>query len=72
MIGPIRSLNIAFTDSIQIPDKMGAVEIDRFKMSGAINQQGINRIAKMFPKSTLIINGNTVNDTVKAIFNIHQ
>lgn len=59
-IGPIHQLEIDFTDSIQIPDKMGAVKIDRFKMSGAINKAGISRIAKLFPNSTLIINKQTI------------
>lgn len=59
-IGPIHQLEIDFIDSIQIPEKMSAIKIDKFKMTGAISQEGINRIAKLFPKSTLIINGQTI------------
>jgi hypothetical protein len=57
----IKNLLINFTDEITIPDEMGKIKIDKFRMTGKISDSGIERICKLFPKTVLIINNKTYN-----------
>jgi len=52
----IKGLEIFFTDEINIPDEMGKIKIEEFRMSGKISDEGIERIVKLFPNTMLIIN----------------
>jgi hypothetical protein len=52
----IRNLEISFTDSILIPDKLKDNRIKKLKLSGKIEKSEIERISKMFPDTELIIN----------------
>ena len=57
----IKSLEIQFLDDIVIPEEMGTMKIDNFKMSGNISSSGIERICRLFPKTKLIINEKIYN-----------
>jgi hypothetical protein len=52
----IKGLSINFTDEIIIPDEMGKIKIEEFRMYGKISDEGIDRIVKLFPNTMLIIN----------------
>jgi len=66
-IGPIHTLEVYFTDDVQVPDEMTNVKIDRFKIHGTINQAGIERIHKLMPNTIVIINNVRVGDTPQHI-----
>jgi len=55
-LNQIKGLSINFTDEILIPDEMGKIKIEVFKMTGKISDEGIERICKLFPNTVLIIN----------------
>jgi hypothetical protein len=57
----IKNLEIQFIDEIEIPEEMGMMSIDKFKMSGRISSSGIDRICRLFPKTELIINEKKYN-----------
>jgi hypothetical protein len=57
----IKSLSINFTDEIIIPDEMGKIKIEEFRMYGKISDEGIERIVRMFPNTVLIINNKIYN-----------
>lgn len=57
----INSLEIAYIDSILVPDKLKEIKIGKLKLSGKIDQSGIARISKMFPDTELVINKETIN-----------
>ena len=57
----IKNLEISFTDSILIPDKLKEIKIEKLKLSGKIDKSEIERISKIFPDTELIINGETIN-----------
>ena len=57
----IKSLWINFTDDINVPEEMGKIKIDVFRMYGIITNSGIERICKLFPNTVLIINNKTYN-----------
>jgi len=59
-IGPINSLEVDFTDKVEIPDEMAGVKIARFRISGEINGAGIARVKKLLPHTALIINGKEI------------
>ncbi|MCC8424193.1 DUF4419 domain-containing protein [Mucilaginibacter sp. UR6-11] len=59
-IGPIKSLTVVFTDDVIIPDEIAAVPIQKFRITGKITPDGIDRIKKLLPKTELIINNNLV------------
>lgn len=58
----IKSLEIQFIDKINIPEEMGKIKIDQFRMSGEISSSEIERICKLFPNTFLIINNKPYND----------
>ena len=58
----IKSLEIQFIDKINIPEEMGKIKINLFRMSGEISSSEIERICKLFPKTYLIINNKPYND----------
>jgi len=60
-LNQIKGLLINFTDEILIPDEMGKIKIEQFKMTGRISEEGIERIVKMFPNTVLIINSKAYN-----------
>ena len=55
-IGPIKSLNIYFTDSITIPDRFKELQIDHLSLTGKIDQPGIERLRNLLPDTRLVIN----------------
>jgi len=57
----IKNLEISFTDSILIPDKLKEIKIEKLKLSGKIDKSEIERISKMFPDTELIINREKIN-----------
>lgn len=57
----IKDLDITFIDNIQIPDEMSKITIDEFRMTGKISNSEIERICKLLPNTTLIINYKTYN-----------
>jgi len=57
----IKNLEISFTDSILIPDKLKEIKIEKLKLSGRIDKSEIERISKMFPDTELIINREKIN-----------
>ena len=57
----IRNLDISFTDSILVSDKLKDIKIGRLSLSGKIDKSEIERISKMFPDTELIINGEKIN-----------
>lgn len=57
----IKNLEISFTDSILIPDKLKEIKIEKLKLSGKIDKSEIERISKMFPDTELIINSEKIN-----------
>ena len=52
----IKNLQISFTDSILIPEKLKEIKIENLDLSGKIDKSEIERISKMFPDTKLIIN----------------
>lgn len=56
----IRFLEIQFVDEILIPDEMGNIEIQHFRMTGKINKDGIDRLMKLFPNTVLSINDKVI------------
>ena len=52
----IRYLEISFTGSILIPDKLKEIKIKKMKLSGKIDKSEIDRIRNLFPDTKLIIN----------------
>jgi len=61
-LNEIYSLRIAFVDSILIPDKLNKMKIGRLILSGNIDNQGIDRIRKLFPNTILIINEEIITE----------
>lgn len=59
-LNKIKKLEIEFIDSIVIPKRLGEIEIDKLTLKGNISSEEIKRITGMFPKSTLIINKDTI------------
>jgi len=57
----IKNLQISFTDSILIPDKLKEIKIHKLKLSGKIANSEIERISKIFPDTELIINREKIN-----------
>lgn len=52
----IYELDVAFIDSIIIPDRLQAIPIEKLTLSGKTNRLEIERISKMFPNTALTIN----------------
>jgi len=52
----IRYLEISFTGSILIPEKLKEIKIKKMKLSGKIDKSEIDRIRNLFPDTKLIIN----------------
>lgn len=52
----IKSLEIAFIDEIDIPEKLSEIRIGTLRLSGRITNAEIQRIKRMFPNTQLIIN----------------
>ncbi|TSJ44074.1 DUF4419 domain-containing protein [Mucilaginibacter corticis] len=61
MIGPIKKLVINFFGNIRIPDELGQIKIDDLTLNGTTQQPEIDRIVKMFPNTSLYINGQAYN-----------
>jgi len=60
-IGPINYLILDFIKDISIPDEFAKVSIKDLVLRGNIDENGINRIKKLFPNTNLIINGQQVS-----------
>lgn len=56
----IKNLEISFTDSVLIPDKLKEISIWKLSLSGKINASEIERIRTMFPLTQLIINNKKI------------
>jgi len=54
-------IEIEFLDKIIIPDEFALVKVKNLTLSGKIEEAGIERIIKMFPKSRITINGKLVH-----------
>ncbi|MFK7907022.1 MAG: hypothetical protein AB8B69_17945 [Chitinophagales bacterium] len=50
-------LLLDFVSSINIPDELANVKINRLVLRGKIDKHEIKRIKKMFPKTKVVING---------------
>ncbi|MES2809283.1 MAG: DUF4419 domain-containing protein [Bacteroidota bacterium] len=61
-IGPIHLLKLDFIKDINIPDELGKVQIDRLVLKGKIDDAGIERLHKLFPKTELSINTHNPGD----------
>ncbi|GAB3935412.1 DUF4419 domain-containing protein [Mucilaginibacter myungsuensis] len=63
-IGSVGTLNLRFTKKIEIPDELAKVQIARLILDGDIDQPGIDRIRKLFPKTEVAIkkNGEWIDD----------
>ncbi|MGJ7031332.1 DUF4419 domain-containing protein [Niabella hirudinis] len=59
----INNLAITFTDSIRIPDAMGAITIERLALKGKISDNGKQRLKQLLPNTTLKVNGELLNQT---------
>lgn len=57
----ISSLKLQFIGKIEIPDRLGELEIDMLKLTGDISQEEIDRIKKILPDTAIQINGEEVN-----------
>jgi hypothetical protein len=55
-VGPIKSLEIYFTDGVRIPNQMANLKIEQFKIHGDITPAETERIRKLMPNTRLIIN----------------
>ena len=55
-IGPIKSLEIYFTNGVNIPDEMANIKVQQFKIHGDITPAETDRIRKLMPGTKLIIN----------------
>lgn len=53
-------LTIHFTEGIKIPDEMANIKISMLELHGEISEKEIKRIAKMFPRTELHINGEEI------------
>lgn len=53
----IRTLNIHFYDTIDIPDQLASIKVGRIKLEGKISKERERQIVLLFPKTDLIING---------------
>jgi hypothetical protein len=60
-IGPINYLILDFIKDISIPDEFAKVSIKDLVLRGNIDENGINRIKKLFPNTNLIINSQQVS-----------
>jgi len=58
----IKMLTITFTDKIVIPEEMGKIKIDFFRMYGTVSDDEVERICKLFPNTLLDINGKEYNE----------
>ena len=58
----IGNLYIDFLDEINIPDEFANTKINYLTLNGKIIQSGIDRIVKLFPHTTITINGKVVNE----------
>jgi hypothetical protein len=56
-IGPVKRLSINFFGNIRIPDDLANVEIADMTLNGSTTEPETKRIVKLFPKTTLHING---------------
>lgn len=57
----IKKIEISFTKDIKIPDEFAKVKVEKLILNGVITDKEIERIKKMFPKSSMIkINGEIV------------
>lgn len=63
MIGPVKKLVINFFGNIRIPDELGQIKIDDLTLNGTTQQPEVDRIVKMFPNTSLHINGKAYNVT---------
>lgn len=52
----IKSLEIAFIDEVNIPERLSEIKIETLILSGKITGNEVERIKKMFPGTKLIIN----------------
>ena len=50
-------LILEFVSSINIPDELANVKINRLVLIGEIDKKGAKRIKKMFPKTKVVISG---------------
>ena len=53
----IKSLQIEFTNEIDIPNELSEVKIGKLELSGKIAGKGIERIKELFPNTEIKING---------------
>ena len=60
-IGPIKQLEIYFTNGVLIPDEMANIKVQQFKIHGDITAAETDRIRKLMPDTKLIINNQEVN-----------
>jgi len=59
----INNLSLQFTDSIRIPDAMGKIAIENLTLKGNISITEKERLKQLFSNTTLIINGELINQT---------
>ncbi|WP_018627128.1 DUF4419 domain-containing protein [Niabella aurantiaca] len=59
----INSLAITFTDSIRVPEAMGAIDIERLALNGKISNAGKQRLKQLLINTTLRVNGELINQT---------
>ena len=52
-----KSLQIEFTNEIDIPYELSEVKIGKLELSGKIAGKGIERIKELFPNTEIKING---------------
>ena len=52
----IGNLEIEFIDEISVPDSINKIKIDNFRMTGKISKTEIERVKRLLPKTTIIIN----------------
>jgi hypothetical protein len=56
-IGTVKRLRISFFGNIRIPEEMANIEIADMTLNGSTTELETKRIVKLFPKTTLHING---------------
>ena len=66
-IESIRELSIDFIDEISIPEEMGRMKIELFRLTGKISGAEIERLCKLFPKTVLVINGKPYNEKTRPV-----
>ncbi|MEO3404158.1 DUF4419 domain-containing protein [Mucilaginibacter sp. CAU 1740] len=64
-IGPIKQLEIFFTNGVHIPNQMADIKVEQFKIHGDIDAAETERIQKLMPGTKLIINNQEVSTAPK-------